>query len=72
MLFLDAVISVKYLFWHEKAGLEEEPLNGSFIFLFHRARIVNNPLVLAHALMDQGAYQTTQALMCLLCVVLYL
>lgn len=72
MLFLNTVISVKYPFWHEKAGLEEEPQNGSFIFLFYRTGIVNNPLLLADALMGEGAYQTTQALMWLLCVVLYL
>lgn len=70
MLFLDAVISVKYLFWHEKAGFEEEPLNGSFLFIFYRTGIVYNPLFLADALMDEGAYQTTRALM-LFCVVPY-
>lgn len=56
MLFLDALISVKYLFWKV---LKES---------CYRAGIVNNPLLFADAFMGEGAYQTTQALMWLLCV----
>ncbi len=55
MLFLDAVLSVKYLFWQVLKK------NGSFIFLFCIMGIVNNPPVSAEdePLVDEGTYQTT-------------
>lgn len=45
---------------------------GMLVLYFCRTRIVCNPLHLAEALMDDGTYQTTQALMWLLCVFLLL